>query len=99
MRAYCYATGLIHFGRSVPDGALEIARGQARPLRAFIEVRSRHGYRTRKVKGRLQKIPGTDTLLVPGIPEAPNQHAALDALRGFCAWLRKGAPHNITVHR
>jgi hypothetical protein len=37
MRAYCFASGQIEFGRSVPDGALQIAEGPAKQLRDWIE--------------------------------------------------------------
>jgi len=97
MHAYCYASGHIDFARSVPDGALPIARGPARTLRDFIEVHARHGYRTRKVRGRPTKIPGSDMLLVPGVPEAPDQSAGCDALRAWCDWLKKGAPKGVVV--
>jgi len=97
MRAFCYASGLIEFGRTIPDGALPIAYGPARKLRPFIEVRARHGYKTSLVKGRPSKIPGTDCLLVPGVPEADGQVAAVDALRAWCDWLSKGAPKGVEV--
>lgn len=97
MRAFCYASGLIEFGRSLPDGALPIAVGPAKPLRDFIESRARHGYRTRLVDGRPTKIPGTEKLLVPGIPEAPDQSRALDALHAFCGWIARTAPAGVTV--
>jgi hypothetical protein len=97
MRAYCYSSGLIEFGRNVPSGALPIARGPAKSLRDFIEATARHGYRTRKVRGRPTKIPGTERLLVPGVPEASDQTAALDALLAWCAWIAKSAPGGIKV--
>jgi hypothetical protein len=97
MRAFCYASGLIEFGRAVPDGALPIAHGPSRALRDFIETQARHGYRTRKVRGRPTKIPGSETLLVPGIPEAPDQFAALDALHGFLSWIAKNAPEGVVA--
>jgi hypothetical protein len=95
IHAYCYASGLIAFGRSRPDGTLPIAYGPAKTLREFIETKARHGYRTRKIKGRPTKIPGSDTLLVPGVPEAPNQSVALAALREWRKWIQKKAPKNI----
>lgn len=97
MRAYCYASGLIEFGRTVPDGAIEIANGPAKPLRDFIETVARHGYRTRKVKGRPTKIPGTDHLLVPGVPEAPGQSKAILKLRDWCNWIAQHAPKEVKV--
>lgn len=87
MRAYCFASGHIEFGRSVPSGALPIARGKAKALRDLIDATARHGYRTKLVKGRPTKIPGSDHLLVPGVPEAPDQDAALDALSRYVSWL------------
>jgi imidazoleglycerol phosphate synthase glutamine amidotransferase subunit HisH len=97
MRAYCYASGLIEFGRAMPDGALPVARGPAKVLRDFIEVRARHGYRTEIVNGRPTKIPGTETLLVPGVPEAPDQMAAVDALTAFRKWIGLTAPKGVVV--
>lgn len=91
MYAFCFASGLIEFGRRIPSGALPIARGPARPLRDFIEGTARHGYRTRKVKGRPTKVRGSDHLLVPGVPEAPDQSAGLEALRRYRNWIAKSA--------
>lgn len=97
IQAYCYASGLIEFGRKRPDGALPIARGPASQLREFVDAKARHGYRTRKVSGRVTKIPGTDCLLVPGIPEAPDQSAGLDALLAWRNWILEHAPAGVTV--
>jgi hypothetical protein len=97
IRAYCYASGLIEFGKRVPKGALIIARGPEKELREFIEVKARHGYRTKVIGGRRTKVPGTGNLLVPGIPEATNQHAALNALHGWMKWIAIGAPKGIRV--
>ena len=99
LAAFCYAAGRICFGRKIPDGALCFARGPAKVLRDFVEVRARHGYRTRKVNGRPTKIPGSDMLLVPGVPEAPNQTKGMDALIAWSKWLRDGAPKGIWVKR
>lgn len=97
MHAYCYASGLIQFGRTVPDGALPIARGPAKPLRDFIDAVARHGYRTRMVRGRPTKVPGTDHLLVPGVPEAPDKIAAVDALLAFKNWIRTHRQRGIVI--
>ena len=97
MRAFCFASGHIEFGRFVPKGALEFARGPRLQLRDFIEVNARHRYSTRKVDGRPTKIPGTETLLVPGIPEAPDPDAALDALHRWCDWIGKRASGGVRV--
>lgn len=74
MRAYCWASGQIEFGSHIPEGALPIARGPARRVRGFIEAVSRHAY-------------DGETLLVPGIPEAPDQSAALKALHSWLDWI------------
>lgn len=79
MIAYCYASGQIEFGRTVPEGAIEIMRGPARKVRKLIEARARHAY-----DGK--------TLLVPGVPEAPNEDAALAALIAFVKWLQGDTP-------
>ena len=84
MYAYCWATGRIGFGRSVPNGALPIARGRSKRLRDLIEGTSRHAY------------DGT-TLLVPGVPEAPDQARGLDALEAFIGWLRRHPTAGVEV--
>lgn len=85
MRAYCYASGEICFGRSLPEGALPIARGPAKALRQRMEVVARHAY-----DGK--------TLLVPGVPEAANQIEAVDALLRFREWIKPGcAAAGLTV--
>jgi hypothetical protein len=95
IRAYCFASGLIEFGVGIPDGALPIARGPEKELRDLIDAVARHGYDVQRVNGRLRRRPGTDCLLVPGIPEAPNQSAALDALKRFTRWAAQRAPKTI----
>ncbi len=70
MRAYCWRSGMIEFGRSVPAGAIQIARAPARKLKPLVDVHARHAY-----DGK--------TLLVPGIPEAQNDGAAEHALDMF----------------
>ena len=77
MRAYCYATGQIEFGRTVPRGALPIASGHERKLRPIIEAIARHGWKE-------------GVLLVPGIPEtAPDQIKGLEALERFITQVAK----------
>lgn len=97
LRAFCFASGHIEFGSRLPDGALPIAQGPAKVLRDYVEVHARHGYKTELVKGRLTKIPGSDMLLVPGVPEAPDQFTALDKLRDWAKWIAKSAPKGISV--
>jgi hypothetical protein len=84
----------------VPDGAIPFAKGPEPALRDFVEGLARHGYKTETVDGRPTKIPGTDMLLVPGIPEAQgNQDAALKALQGWLDWISKDPPKGIEVMR
>jgi hypothetical protein len=75
MIAYCYRSGQIMFGRTVPEGAIEVTRGPAKKLRKLICAVARHAY-----DGK--------TLLVPGIPEAPNERQAEAALRRFKDWIK-----------
>lgn len=74
----------IEFGRRIPDGCLPIARGPSKKLRDFIEARARHAY-------------DGATLLVPGIPEAPDQAKALDALHLWLDWCRDRCPAALEV--
>jgi hypothetical protein len=75
---YCFAwaKGLIEFGTEVPEGALPIYavvgadEQKVALLRENVEVLSRLAY-------------DGETLLVPGIPEAADEHAAYDALIRF----------------
>ena len=98
MHAFCYATGLINFGDVVPKGALPIARGPDADLRRFVNNFARHGYKTKKdALGRPRKIPGTDCLLVPGLPEAPDQPAAVDKLMDWLKWIGPRAPRGVVV--
>jgi hypothetical protein len=97
LRAYCYASGLIEFGKRVPKGAIIIARGPEKELRDFIDGKARHGYRTRVIGGRRTKVPGTEHLLVPGIPEADNQIVAEKALNQWIGWITAHAPKGVRV--
>lgn len=74
MKAYAWRTGRIDFGRKVPDGAIQIGEAPAKFLRKLISAASRHAY--------------DGTLLVPGVPEAKNGKAAVDALIAFAAWIK-----------
>lgn len=68
--AYAWASGLIEFGHKVPDGALPIISGSELRIRELIDVHARHS-----------RI--SEQLLVPGVPEANNQHDACTALIKF----------------
>lgn len=78
MKAFCWASGVIGFDADdrQPEGTLLIASGPEAKLREKIGVAARHGY-------------DNQTLLVPGIPEADDQRAALAALQ---KWLREHGP-------
>ncbi|MDS9954448.1 hypothetical protein [Pseudomonas aeruginosa] len=68
--AFCWASGLIQFGDQVPEGAIEIARGDDQVVREILVTNSRHAY-------------DNVSLLVPGVPEATNQAEGVDALEWF----------------
>lgn len=74
MEAYAWRSGRIDFGRKAPEGALPIAKGPAKKIKRIISATARHAY------------DGV-TLLVPGVPEAANDDAALDALIVFRNWI------------
>ncbi|MDP1681043.1 MAG: host nuclease inhibitor protein [Burkholderiales bacterium] len=74
MNAYAWRSGRIDFGRKTPEGALTIATGPAKKIKGVICATARHAY------------DGV-TLLVPGIPEAANDDAALDALLAYQDWI------------
>jgi hypothetical protein len=84
IRAFCYPSGLIEFGRSIPKGAKIIARGPEQELRDFIAAKAR-------CYGHLR------SLLVPGVPEADNAIAASDALKRWTTWIAIGAPKGVRV--
>ncbi|EED3047352.1 host nuclease inhibitor protein [Salmonella enterica subsp. enterica serovar Virchow] len=68
--AYCWASGLIEFGNTLPEGALPIIVGEEKQVRDVVGVLARHAY--------------NGDLLVPGIPEAADQNEAREALERFC---------------
>ncbi|BAE49259.1 hypothetical protein [Paramagnetospirillum magneticum] len=82
--AYCYASGQIEFGPRVPQGALAIAKGREDALRDLMCGTSRHAY-------------DGETLLVPGVPEAPNQMAAVEKLIAFCDWLAERNTEGVEI--
>ncbi|EDR4261379.1 host nuclease inhibitor protein [Salmonella enterica] len=67
--AYCWASGLIEFGHTLPEGALPIVTGSEKKVREEVGVLARHAY--------------NGELLVPGIPEAAGQNEAREALVRF----------------
>lgn len=84
MDAYCYATGQIQFGTVTPRGCIRIATGDDKPLRDLIEGTARLAYDNR-------------TLLVPGVPEAPNETAKIRALHRYVRWITKSLPRGVVT--
>jgi hypothetical protein len=84
--AYCWASGEITVvkGDRLLLGAQVICRSALGPkaLRARVSVKARHAY-----DGR--------TLLVPGIPEAADEVAALLAMKRWRDWAFPGAPERL----
>ena len=72
MIAYAYASGQIGFAPKLPSGALPVANGAESTIRPVISGLARHAY-------------DGETLLIPGVPEAADEMAALDALLAFRA--------------
>ncbi len=83
--AYCWATGLIEFGKTVPKGAIRFAMGLDVQLQEQVAVLGRHGQGASKGK-----------LLVPGVPEAASPNDKVDAVVAWVEWCKKG---NGAAHR
>lgn len=77
--AYCWASGLIEFGNTLPEGALPIVTGNEKRVRDVVEVLARHAY--------------NGDLLVPGIPEAADQNEAREALERFSRVIQERLKH------
>ncbi|HZF99162.1 MAG TPA: host nuclease inhibitor protein [Pseudoxanthomonas sp.] len=80
MITYCWASGLIEFGRRVPEGAIEVAHGPKVQLQKAIDVVARHG-----------KGASAGALLVPGVPEAETEEEKGDALAAWLRWCATGS--------
>lgn len=74
--AYAWASGLIEFGKTLPDGALPVLVGNERMVKEAVDIQARHS-RT------------TDELFVPGVPEAADQDEAMKALVRFTGILKR----------
>lgn len=73
--AYCWANGVIEFTDGKPPrDSIWICSGPSRQVRALMAVVARHGHK----KG---------DLLVPGVPEAADEDAAVNALEAFIDWV------------
>lgn len=68
--AHADRSGVIRCGASVPAGALCVLTASRHHVRKIVSALARHAY-----DGK--------TLLVPGIPEAADDDAAIDALERF----------------
>ncbi|EAW0307100.1 host nuclease inhibitor protein [Salmonella enterica] len=77
--AYCWASGLIEFGNTLPEGALPIVTGSEKRVRDVVEVLARHAY--------------NGDLLVPGIPEAASQDEGREALVRFSRVVHERVTH------
>ncbi len=75
--AYCWQSGQIGIGPTIPKGALPIVWGSRR--------------RVEKIISGTARLSRTDneTYLVPGIPEAPDGNAKLKALETYVEWIEK----------
>ena len=78
--AHVFRSGLVKFDLTTPEGALEVARGPEKLVDAVVGVLSRHAYN------------GVD-LICPGVPEADNDDAALDAVIEFQKQIAKRLSH------
>jgi hypothetical protein len=86
--AEVWPSGLIEFRDSPLPGTVTLCSGPEAVVRSFVGVTARHG------KGQAEGL-----LLVPGLPEAKDQSAAMDALLEHMDWLRASAPDGITLGR
>lgn len=77
--AYCWASGLIEFGNTLPEGALPIVTSNEKQVRDEVTVMARHAY--------------SGDLLVPGIPEAASQDEAREALKRFSRVIQERLTH------
>jgi hypothetical protein len=94
VRAYCYPSGLIEFGRSLPKGATIIARGPKDSLRAFIGGRAHRRQQSRKNRGR---PINTESLFVPGVAQAQSLLEVEAALKQWTGWIASQAPKGVRV--
>ncbi|EAA6550995.1 host nuclease inhibitor protein [Salmonella enterica subsp. diarizonae] len=77
--AYCWASGLIEFGNTLPEGALPIVTGNEKQVHDEVTVMARHAY--------------NGDLLVPGIPEAADQNESREALERFSRVIQERLKH------
>lgn len=76
LKAFVFRSGVVGFDTETPEAALEVGIGPSVLLKAVVGVVSRHAYH--KVQ-----------LLCPGVPEARDEDAALDAVIAFREEIKK----------
>jgi hypothetical protein len=81
--AYAWKSGLVEFGETLPDGAIQVATGPKSELKAVISALARHG-----------KGASAGKLLIPGVPEECTEVEKADALQIFIKWCAKGNGKN-----
>jgi len=91
IRAFCWPSGLIDFGKSTPKGCTVIARGHEQVLREFITSQVQRGD-----LGRIMKVY-TGHMFVPGTFEAKSQSEWSDAIGRWCRWISNNAPKGVRV--
>ena len=84
--AVVWASGLIELKGSVPKGACVLCKGPEKSVRKFVDVTSRHAHKQ-------------GVRLVPGVPEAKDQSAAMDALLQHREWLSSRLPAGVLIGR
>lgn len=75
MKAFAYCDGEIRFAFHTPEEAIEIADGPLSDLRPVIEGSARLAF-------------DSETLLVPGVPEADDERAAVGELIAYSQRVR-----------
>lgn len=93
MLAFCFGSGHIDFGRSIPAGATVIARGPKDELRTFIASQARQ-YTVKRGRNA-----GASFLLVPGMPEATSPIIAVQRLEAWCKRISIETPRGVHVVR
>lgn len=81
IKAFVYANGVIGFGERCGRGSVELARSSGNSERVMAQFKSQIAVSARH--GHTQGV-----LLVPGVPEAADQAAGMDAVLAFRKWLR-----------
>jgi hypothetical protein len=74
----CWRCGTVRVEKARIDGGIVLIKGPRKELERRLEVLARHAY-------------DGQTLLVPGVPEADDDEAALDAVFAFQELLSRSA--------